>query len=226
MLTWLKLWCKYNKRLNTVKVLKQKWKFATTVPSIGIMRVSIAAVMWWEVPWFGETDLTLKTNIHMTHNVCWKHQCSCPQSVDCCPLQLREAGHGELTSESFHLSLDLCHPLLELLFLSQCLDELLKRGLGIQASLHLQGQLNACRGKAESLRTWIYCLFLNVGFKSLPWWMNPATFLKSSCSMPLEVRAGEPNLRPLGRKALLSPKQKEKLRMALCTLGKKDIYSF
>lgn len=35
--------------------------------------------------------------------------------------------------------------------------------------------------------------------------MNSATFLKSSCTKPLEVRAGEPNLRPLGRKALLSP---------------------
>lgn len=35
--------------------------------------------------------------------------------------------------------------------------------------------------------------------------MNSATFLKSSCTKPLEVRAGEPNLKPLGRKALLSP---------------------
>lgn len=37
--------------------------------------------------------------------------------------------------------------------------------------------------------------------------MNSATFLKSSCTKPLEVRAGEPNLRPLGRRALLSPTQ-------------------
>lgn len=37
--------------------------------------------------------------------------------------------------------------------------------------------------------------------------MNSATFLKSSSTKPLEVRAGEPNLRPLGRKALLSPTQ-------------------
>jgi len=35
--------------------------------------------------------------------------------------------------------------------------------------------------------------------------MNSATFLKSSSIMPLEVRAGEPNRRPLGRRALLSP---------------------
>ncbi len=37
--------------------------------------------------------------------------------------------------------------------------------------------------------------------------MNSATFLKSPSTKPLEVRAGEPNLKPLGRKALLSPVQ-------------------
>lgn len=48
--------------------------------------------------------------------------------------------------------------------------------------------------------------------------MNSPTFLKSCSTKPLEVRAGEPNLRPLGRKALLSPKQRdacEKVRMAV-----------
>lgn len=41
----------------------------------------------------------------------------------------------------------------------------------------------------------------------LPLWMNKATFLKSSSTKPLEVRAGEPNLSPLGRRALLSPER-------------------
>lgn len=54
-------------------------------------------------------------------------------------------------------------------------------------------------------------LFVLVKKKALvlPLWMKSATFLKSCCTKPLEVRAGEPNLRPLGRKALLSPKKKK-----------------
>lgn len=43
--------------------------------------------------------------------------------------------------------------------------------------------------------------------KYSPWWMNSATWMKSFSLSPLEVRAGVPILKPLGRSALLSPGQ-------------------
>ncbi|KAK0151998.1 ATP synthase subunit f, mitochondrial [Merluccius polli] len=97
-------------------------------------------------------------------------------------LHVGYARHGEPASEGLHLSLDLSHALLELHLLGQGFLELLQRSFGVQAALDLHEE-----------------------HQTLPLWRNSATFLKSSSTRPLEVRAGEPNLRPLGRRALLSP---------------------
>ena len=124
-------------------------------------------------------------------------------------LQLREARHGEVPSEGFHLPLELSYPLLVLLSVGQGLSEVLQGGLGVQAGLDLQGQLDACRthhtqGVRQLYNSPWLCSSHIQGQRS-PLWMKSATFLKWSSSRPLEVRAGEPSLRPLGRSALLSP---------------------
>lgn len=79
--------------------------------------------------------------------VCHNHQC-----LTCCSLQLRQARHGELAGESLDLCFDFCYSLLELLSLSQSLNELLQWSLWIQARLHLQGQHDTCRRERRARR--------------------------------------------------------------------------
>lgn len=60
-------------------------------------------------------------------------------------LQFGEAGHWELTGERLHFLLDFSDSLLELLFLSQGLNKLPQRSLGVKAALHLQGEHDGWR---------------------------------------------------------------------------------
>lgn len=129
-------------------------------------------------------------------------------------LKFSKSWHWELTCKGFHLCSDFHNSLLELLLLLQGLSEFFQRSLGIKASLHLQGQNDTYREKGNNefriltfSRRTSHSRWEHTYFCGLPLWMNSATFLKSSCTKPLEVRAGEPNLKPLGRKALLSPSE-------------------